>query len=127
MFLFKKKKRKTDNNTITFKAQFEVFHGVRVEPPKNLKYNEFFECEFSTGARPLECKITYLGKNEIMKENTWYDCEIMIIDIGYHSPFNPDPSSSREKMEFEKEYWLHSGVDIIGKCKLLSIIKNDEI
>ena len=125
MCIFKNKENHIyKNTTITFKAQFEVFHGVRVGTPKNLKYNEWFRCDFSTGIHFHPCQITYLGSDEIMQENTWYDCEITILAIGNLPPF--DPESKFENIEFEKEYWLHAGFDVVGKCKLLSIIRVED-
>lgn len=116
--------KKSNNNdiiTITFNAKFEVFQGVRIGPPKNLKYNEWFRCDFSTGVHLLVCQITYFGSDEMMQENKWYDGQISIIGAGNLPPF--DTESKLENLELEKEYWLHSGLDVVGKCKLISPIK----
>lgn len=107
---------------IRFKCKFKIYN-IKITL-SCIKYGEKFSSSFDTTKQSIASTVIYLGEDELMQENKWYDG---IIELLYGEKFPPYAieliRELSEPINLNQNYSLNCGQFKSGECELLESIE----
>lgn len=107
---------------ISFEVKFQVYNSPCVKVPTIKRYNDNFWCSLNIKNELIMCNVIYLGNDENMLQNKWYDG---IVELPYGEEFTPYCLGTKSKYNsslcINMNYNLQVGGEKVGDVILIKV------
>lgn len=101
---------------IYLNCEFYLTNGKHCKVPRAITHGTQIRVSLHTPLRPMDCGITYLGTDETLKPDKWYNGVVYLI---YGEAFPPFGNKFEETI-LPGEFELYCGGDLVGGIRTIS-------